>query len=84
MHEHITVPLLKKLQAAGFTTLIASAQENQDLVYIPSKEPSVDDLMDDASITALSDKELLSIEEVVNNFSFYEEKGIEIEIDEGE
>ncbi|HWV74883.1 MAG TPA: hypothetical protein VN040_24355 [Pseudosphingobacterium sp.] len=83
MHEHITIPLLKKLLAEGFTTLIASAQEDNDLVYIPSKEPAKGHLMDDASITALSDQELLAIDDVVNNFSFYQEKGIEIEIDEG-
>lgn len=83
MHEHITIPLLKKLLAEEFTTLIASAQEGRDLVYIPSKEPVKGHLMDNASITALSDLELLSIEDVVNNFSFYQEKGIEIEIDEG-
>mgnify|MGYP003576572648 FL=1 len=83
MHEHITISLLKKLLAEGFTTLIASAQEGNDLVYIPSKEPAKGHLMDDASVTALSDQELLAIDDVVNNFSFYQEKGIEIEIDEG-
>jgi hypothetical protein len=83
MNERITLALLEKLQEAGFTTLIASAQEGQDVVYVPSKEPARGHLMDDASVTALSDQELLAIDDVVNNFSFYQEKGIEIEIDEG-
>jgi len=84
MNEPITVPLLKKLKENGFTTLIASARDGDDLVYIPSKEPERGELMDDASVTALSEKELLGIDEVLNNFSYYQEKGIEIEIDAGE
>lgn len=84
MNEPITIPLLKKLKEEGFTTLIASARDGQDLVYIPSKEPERDELRDDASITALSEKELLGIDEVLNDFSYYQNKGIEIEIDNGE
>ncbi|MEH6307409.1 hypothetical protein RYH73_17300 [Olivibacter sp. CPCC 100613] len=84
MNEPITIALLEKLKESGFMTLIASAQDGSDLVYIPSKEPENSDLMDDASITALSEKELLGVDEVLNNFSYYQAKGIEIEIDEGE
>ncbi|WP_134091949.1 hypothetical protein [Olivibacter sp. XZL3] len=84
MNEPITIPLLKRLKEEGFTTLIASSKDGQDLVYTPSKEPARDDVMDDASVTALSEKELLGIDEVLSDFSYYQEKGIEIEVDEGE
>lgn len=84
MNEHITLPLLKELQKNGFTTLIASAQAGNDLAFIPSKEPANNELIDDASIHALSMQEVLGIQEVIDNFSFYADKGIEIEVDNGE
>jgi|GEM_PF-1175825 len=84
MNESITLDLLRKLKADGFTTLIASARAGNDLVYVPSKEPSTNELMDDAAVTALSNLEILGIEEAINNFAFYAEEGIEIEVDEGE
>ncbi|GAA4780018.1 hypothetical protein GCM10023231_03610 [Olivibacter ginsenosidimutans] len=84
MNESITLALLKKLQAEGFTTLIASARAENDLVYVPSKEPSPGELMDNAAVTALSNLEILGIDEVIKNFAFYANEGIELEIDEGE
>lgn len=83
MNEPITPTLLKKLQADGFSTLIASARDGNQLVFIPSKEAISGELMDDAAITALSDREIISIEEIADNFSFYSNEGLVIEIDEG-
>jgi len=84
MNEPITLDLLKKLRSDGFTTLIASARSGNDLVYVPSKEPLPGEMLDNAAVTALSNLEILGIEEVINNFSFYAQEGIEIELDEGE
>ncbi|QNL52081.1 hypothetical protein H8S90_11170 [Olivibacter sp. SDN3] len=83
MNEPITLTLLEKLLADGFSTLIASAKDGNQLVFIPSKEPITGELMDDASITALSDREIIGIEEIINNFSFYSSEGLVIEIDDG-
>jgi len=78
----INIALLRKLEASGFNALIARAQAgNQHLVYIPAKQET--ELADNAEITALSNQEVIMISDIIDDFEEYNNKGLEIEVDEG-
>lgn len=81
MKKKLTTELLRDLKNEGFTALIAAGQfANNDILYIPSKEPH-DLIIESANCTPLEEDDILFLtDEEINSIpeDYLEGKQVEI------